>query len=47
MRVQALIKPSIGGRQGPTPNSPTENLYKMCGKVMRVLMIDVGHGTKS
>jgi len=36
------------GRHGPTPNSPTENFYKMCGKVMRVLMlIDVGHGTKS
>ena len=29
-------------------NSPTENLYKISGKVMRVLMlIDVGHETKS
>jgi len=45
MRVQALIKPPNGGN--PWPNT-TENLYKMCGKLMRVLMlIDVGHGTKS
>lgn len=44
MRVQALIKPSNEGKTWPN----TENLYKMCGKVMRVLMlIDVGHGTKS
>lgn len=47
MRVQDLIKPCNGGKTRPTPNSPTENLFKMSGKVRRVsMLINVGHGTK-
>lgn len=38
MRIQDLIRPSNGAKV-LTLNSPTENLYKMCGSVRRIFML--------
>lgn len=44
MRIQDLSRPSNGGSLDVTPNSPTENLYKMCGKVRRIFMLILAMG---